>query len=249
MLNVQTFTFNPVQENTYILYNEERLCCIIDPGCYFASEEIELRNFIELHQLTPKYLLNTHCHLDHIFGNRFVHKAFGLSLHLHKLEKQVLDFGPASGQMWQLPFDNYDGELKFIEEGEVIKLGNDELDILFTPGHSPGHVCFYEKAAKFLTNPEVNDIARGNTFRPVEGNGQKSENQFTWSDGKGTTWLAIFNYTDKDTLVDIPFKRIGIDPGKAYSIKDLWSNLQINSHTNLEVHAKDVRFLKIFMKN
>jgi len=155
MLNVQTFTFNPVQENTYILYNEERLCCIIDPGCYFASEEIELRNFIELHQLTPKYLLNTHCHLDHIFGNRFVHKTFGLSLHLHKLEKQVLDFGPASGQMWQLPFDNYDGELIYIDENDKIQLGNDELSILFTPGHSPGHICFYDKAGKFLIGGDV----------------------------------------------------------------------------------------------
>ena len=155
MLNVQSFTFNPVQENTYLLYNEERLCCIIDPGCYFASEEMELRNFIELHQLTPKYLLNTHCHLDHIFGNRFIHKSYGLTLHLHKLEKQVLDFGPASGQMWQLPFDNYDGELKYIDEGDVIKLGEDELEVLFTPGHSPGHVCFYDRASKFLIGGDV----------------------------------------------------------------------------------------------
>ena len=155
MLNVQTFTFNPVQENTYILYNEERLCCIIDPGCYFASEEIELRNFIELHQLTPKYLLNTHCHLDHIFGNRFIQKTYGLKLHLHNLEKQVLDFGPASGQMWQLPFENYDGELIFIDETDKIKLGNDELEILFTPGHSPGHICFYDKASKFLVGGDV----------------------------------------------------------------------------------------------
>ena len=155
MLNVQTFTFNPVQENTYILYNEERLCCIIDPGCYFASEEIELRNFIELHQLTPKYLLNTHCHLDHIFGNRFIHKTFGLDLHLHKLEKQVLDFGPASGQIWQMPFDNYDGELIYIDEDDKIQIGNDELSILFTPGHSPGHICFYDKAGKFLIGGDV----------------------------------------------------------------------------------------------
>jgi hydroxyacylglutathione hydrolase len=155
MLNVQSFTFSPVQENTYVLYNEERLCCIIDPGCYFASEEIELKNFIEHHQLTPKYLLNTHCHLDHIFGNRFIHKTYGLTLHLHPLEKQVLDFGPVSGQMWQLPFDNYDGELKYIDEGDKIKIGNDELEILFTPGHSPGHICFYDKASKFLIGGDV----------------------------------------------------------------------------------------------
>ena len=155
MLNVQSFTFNPVQENTYLLYNEERLCCIIDPGCYFASEEIELRNFIELHQLTSKYLLNTHCHLDHIFGNRFIHKTYGLVLQLHKLEKQVLELGPVSGQMWQLPFDNYDGDLKFIDESDKINLGNDELEILFTPGHSPGHICFYDRASRFLIGGDV----------------------------------------------------------------------------------------------
>lgn len=155
MLNVQSFTFSPVQENTYVLYNEEGLCCIIDPGCYFASEEAQLKSFIDDHQLKPLYLLNTHCHLDHIFGNRFIHKVYGLTLHLHKLEKQVLDFGPVSGQMWQLPFDNYDGELNFIKEGDQIRLGNDVLDTLFTPGHSPGHVCFYDKAAKFLIGGDV----------------------------------------------------------------------------------------------
>jgi glyoxylase-like metal-dependent hydrolase (beta-lactamase superfamily II) len=155
MLYVQSFTFSPVQENTYILYNDERQCCIIDPGCYFASEEAELKSFIEEHGLRPVLLLNTHCHLDHIFGNRFVQKTYGLKLHLHKLEKQVLDYGPISGQMWQLPFDNYDGELIYIDESDVIRLGSEELHILFTPGHSPGHICFYSKPHKFLIGGDV----------------------------------------------------------------------------------------------
>lgn len=150
MLTVHSFTFSPVQENTYILYNEERLCCIIDPGCYFATEEMELKAFIDGHALKPVYLLNTHCHLDHIFGNRFIHKTYGLTLHLHRLEKQVLDFGPVMGQMWSLPFENYDSELIYFEEGDVLTIGKDELEIVFTPGHSPGHVCFYDRAAKFL---------------------------------------------------------------------------------------------------
>lgn len=155
MLSVQPFTFNPVQENTYIVYNDAKECCIIDPGCYFASEEQQLVDFVESNGLTPLFLLNTHCHLDHIFGNRFIHKRYGLTLHLHKLEKQVLDLGPVSGQMWQLPFDNYDGELKYIAEGDTIKLGDEELEILFTPGHSPGHVCFYSKEHKFLIGGDV----------------------------------------------------------------------------------------------
>jgi glyoxylase-like metal-dependent hydrolase (beta-lactamase superfamily II) len=155
MLKVKSFTFSPVQENTYVVYNEENACCIIDPGCYFASEEQELENFITKNNLKPIYLLNTHCHLDHIFGNKFISKKFGLILHLHQLEKQVLEFGPASGMMYQLPFENYDGELKFIKEGEVIKVGEDELKILFTPGHSPGHICFYSEKDQFLIGGDV----------------------------------------------------------------------------------------------
>jgi glyoxylase-like metal-dependent hydrolase (beta-lactamase superfamily II) len=155
MLHIQSFTFNPVQENTYVLYNEKGAACIIDPGCYFSGEEQALKGFLETHNLTPELLLNTHCHLDHIFGNRFIHKTYGLTLHLHPLEKQVLDLGPVSGQLWQLPFDNYDGDLHYINEGEGIQLGDDTLEILLTPGHSPGSVCFYNKEHRFLIGGDV----------------------------------------------------------------------------------------------
>ena len=155
MLHVQSFTFNPVQENTYIVYNETKQCCIIDPGCYFAAEEKALTDFIANNDLKPTFLLNTHCHLDHIFGNRFIHKTYGLELHLHPLEEQVLAFGPASGQRWQLPFDNYDGPLHFIHPGETINLGEEQLHILFTPGHSPGSICFYSRDHKFIIAGDV----------------------------------------------------------------------------------------------
>jgi glyoxylase-like metal-dependent hydrolase (beta-lactamase superfamily II) len=155
MLNIQSFTFNPVQENTYIVYNETRQCCIIDPGCYFATEEKAITDFISENNLTPVLLLNTHCHLDHIFGNRFIHKTYGLTLHLHPLEKPVLEYGPTAGQMWQLPFDNYDGELTFLEDGDVVKLGEEELHVLLTPGHSPGSISFYSKEHKFLISGDV----------------------------------------------------------------------------------------------
>lgn len=155
MLTVQSFTFNPVQENTYVLYNEKGACCIIDPGCYFASEEKALTDFIAQNQLKPALLLNTHCHLDHIFGNQFIHKTYGLRLHLHPLEKAVLDMGPASGERWQLPFTNYDGELIFTDEDSIIKIGDEELQVLFTPGHSPGSISFYSKANGFVIGGDV----------------------------------------------------------------------------------------------
>ena len=155
MLTVERFTFNPVQENTYVVYNEKRECCIIDPGCYFASEEIELADFIEKNSLKPLLLLNTHCHFDHIFGNRFIHKKFKLELHIHPLEEKVLAFGPTSSQMWQLTFDNYDGPLHFLEEGATVKVGEDELKVLFTPGHSPGSISFYSEEDGFVISGDV----------------------------------------------------------------------------------------------
>jgi hydroxyacylglutathione hydrolase len=155
MLSVKAFTFNPVQENTYILYNDQKECCIIDPGCYFKEENAELKNYIENSGLKPVLLLNTHCHLDHIFGNKFVHDTWGLLLHIHQNEKKVLEFGPASGLMYNLPFENYNAELKFIKPGEPIKLETDELEIRFTPGHSPGSVSFYNKPGGFVIGGDV----------------------------------------------------------------------------------------------
>ena len=155
MLTVKAFIFNPVEENTYVLYNEQKQCCIIDPGCYFEKEREGLKMFILEAGLQPLLLLNTHCHLDHVFGNKFVHDDWGLVLHLHEKEKAVLDFAPAAGEMWQMPFENYEGELIYIKEGSILKLGEDELEIRFTPGHSPGHVCFYHEAGDFAISGDV----------------------------------------------------------------------------------------------
>jgi hydroxyacylglutathione hydrolase len=155
MLNVKAFTFNPVQENTYVLYNEENMCCIIDPGCYFPQEREELKDFIDDNGLKPVLLLNTHCHLDHVFGNKWVAETWGLPLHIHEKEKPVLDFAPQAGLMWQMPFENYEGELLFLKESNSIKIGKYELEILFTPGHSPGSVCFYSKANGFVIGGDV----------------------------------------------------------------------------------------------
>jgi len=155
MLTVRSFTFNPVEENTYVLYNENNRCCIIDPGCYFPEERDELKTAIEKAQLEPVLLLNTHCHLDHVFGNKFIHDTWKLPLHLHEKEKPMLDLAPASGEMWQLPFDSYKGPLVYLIPGEKIKIDGDELEILFTPGHSPGHVCFYNAVSGFIIGGDV----------------------------------------------------------------------------------------------
>ena len=155
MLSVTSFSFSPIHENTYLLYNEEKECCIIDPGCYFPAENLELKSAIEKTGLKPVLLLNTHCHLDHVFGNKFVHDTWGLTLHIHPLEKPLLDYAPISGKQWQLPFEGYEGPLVYLNAGDIIHIGKEELQVLFTPGHSPGSISFYYKAGGFIIGGDV----------------------------------------------------------------------------------------------
>src|SRR5882762_5127642 len=150
MLTVKSFEFNPVQENTYVLFTQKDACCIIDPGCYFPGERAALQEFVEQQGLSPALLLNTHCHLDHVFGNKFVYETWDLPLHLHEKEKPVLEDAPAWGLDWELPFENYHGPLVLLEPGEKILLEDDELTILFLPGHSPGSVGFYCAGQGFI---------------------------------------------------------------------------------------------------
>lgn len=155
MLQIQSFIFSPIQENTYILYNELKECIIIYPGSYFDEEKDAMKTFIEQKQLVPKMLLNTHSHLDHVFGNKFIAETYGLKLQLHEKEKAVLEFAPVSGLKYNMPFDNYTGELIFLKEGDKIILGTDELEIFETPGHSPGHIIFYCRKQNFVISGDV----------------------------------------------------------------------------------------------
>jgi hydroxyacylglutathione hydrolase len=163
MFQIKVLTFNPVQENTYVLYNEQNECIIIDPGCYFDKEKEELKSFIGKNQLVPKILLNTHCHLDHVFGNKYIAEEYKLTLRVHKNEEQLLEMAPASGLMFNLPFDNYNGALVFLKEGDVVSLFNDKLKVIEAPGHSPGSICFYCEKQKFIIGGDVlfqNSIGR-----------------------------------------------------------------------------------------
>jgi hydroxyacylglutathione hydrolase len=163
MFQIKVLTFNPVQENTYVLYNEHSECIIIDPGCYFEEEKEELKSFIVQKQLQPKMLLNTHCHLDHVFGNKYIAEEYKLTLQIHKNEEQLLEMAPASGLMFNLPFDNYKGELVFLKEGDVVSLLNDKLKVIDAPGHSPGSICFYCEKQNFIIGGDVlfqNSIGR-----------------------------------------------------------------------------------------
>jgi hydroxyacylglutathione hydrolase len=155
MLHIKQFTFSPIQENTYLLWNDNNDAVIIDPGCYDSYEEEELKSFIDSNSLQPSLLLNTHCHLDHVFGEKYVAETWSLVPHIHPKEQQMMRLAEASGVMYNLPFKSYSGSFNFLQEGDIIKLGNDELKVLFAPGHSPGHVCFYSESQGFVIGGDV----------------------------------------------------------------------------------------------
>jgi hydroxyacylglutathione hydrolase len=155
MLKIKSFVFSPIQENTYLLYDGFNNCAIIDPGCYFDAEKEQLTQFIKQSGLQAKMLLNTHCHLDHIFGNKYIAETYQLKPQIHANEKVVLEYATTSGLMYNLPFDNYTGEFVFLKGGDKILLGEDELEVIEAPGHSPGHICFYCKAQNFLIGGDV----------------------------------------------------------------------------------------------
>lgn len=155
MYNLNVFTFSPIRENTYVVYNEAGDTAIIDPGCYGRQEEQHLEDFIVSRRLNPILLLNTHCHLDHVFGNKFVAERWNLKPHIHPAEKQVLDYAPVAGLMWNLPFDNYSGELVYLEQNDIIGLDGVMFNVLETPGHSPGSICFHAFELGFVIGGDV----------------------------------------------------------------------------------------------
>src|SRR4030095_2765768 len=100
MINVHYFVFNDFMENTYVLWDETNECVIIDPGCYYANERDDLQKFIEGKGLKPVLLLNTHCHIDHVLGNKWVKETFGIDLSIHPKEIVVLNTAESIGKMY-----------------------------------------------------------------------------------------------------------------------------------------------------
>lgn len=155
MISIHSFTFNPFSENSYILSDETRECVIIDPGCHNNSEEEELTEFIEENGLKPVKLLNTHCHVDHVFGNLFVAEKWKLGLEMHELDVPVLNSFAKVCKMYGFNGGPQPAPAHFFNEGDTVSFGKSSLKILFTPGHSPGSVCFYNEDQKFVIGGDV----------------------------------------------------------------------------------------------
>lgn len=155
MMTIKTFVFNPLQENTVVLYDETGECIIVDPGCYESYEKEELVTFIKQNNLTPKMILNTHCHIDHVVGNQFVKEYFDIKLFVP--EKDAPQIKAATTYAPMYGFHKFEESFPdgFIQENEVIEFGNSSLEVLQVPGHSPGHVAFYNAKEGVCINGDV----------------------------------------------------------------------------------------------
>jgi len=155
MISVAKFTFNPYQENTYVLYDETKECIIIDPGMYEQAEKDNMEDFIKNNNLKPVKLLNTHCHIDHVLGNKFIAEKYGLALEAHEKEVEVLAPVVQYGLAMGIHAEPSPSIAKFLTEQDTIQFGKSELTILFAPGHSPGSICFYSAADNLLIGGDV----------------------------------------------------------------------------------------------
>jgi len=155
MIQIQTFAFNPFSENTYVVFDQTGEGVIIDPGCYETEEKTTLAKFIEDEGIKIKYLLNTHCHIDHVLGNDFVKEKYKIPFLIHPKEEPVLKsvkaYAPSYG------FAQYHEALpdQFINEGDKILFGNIVFQVVFLPGHAPGHIGFYDSDSKSLFSGDV----------------------------------------------------------------------------------------------
>lgn len=151
MIKIHSFTCNPFQENTYILTNQFHEAIIIDPGMYGENENHFIFSFIEKNELKPVKILNTHAHIDHILGVDAVKTKYNIPFLLHEKEKEVLKSGPNSAMLYGLKFKISPQVDKYLDETvKSINFGADEIQLLFTPGHSPGSLSFYIPSIKSL---------------------------------------------------------------------------------------------------
>jgi hydroxyacylglutathione hydrolase len=150
MLQVKSFVFSPLYENTYVLYDETQEAVVVDPGCLTQSEKEELKTFIDEQKLLVKAVLLTHAHLDHVFGVAYVKRIFGVKAHMHRLEIPILAEVENRCKQWGIAGYEPTEADSFFGEGDTFSFGNTILDIIHVPGHAPGHVAFIAKKSNII---------------------------------------------------------------------------------------------------
>lgn len=156
MIQIKKFTFNLFSENTFVLWDDEsKDCAIVDPGCSDSSEEKELEEFIVENNLTVKYLINTHCHIDHILGCEFVKNKFNPIYLAPELDIPLIQNASQQASFVGMDFSISLLPSEYLSEDKKLQLGKSELIFIFTPGHTPGEYCIYIPDVKYCITGDV----------------------------------------------------------------------------------------------
>lgn len=155
MLKIKKFTVNPLRENTFLVYDEIKECIIIDAGFYYGEEQDEVDSFIEKNGLTLVKLVNTHCHFDHLMGVEYLRHKYNVKFEAHRKEAFLAEMAVEQAANFGFEMSQVKTIDKFIPDEGIIKFGNSELQIIYVPGHSPGHVVFYSETDKILIGGDV----------------------------------------------------------------------------------------------
>jgi len=163
-MTIKTFTFNPIQENTYVVHDETGEAIIIDAGCFSENEKQLLKSYIDDNGLKLKRVINTHLHFDHQFGNKFLFDTYGILPEAHREDEFLLKGVVAKAMIYGFPILEDAQPLgDYIEEHQEIKFGNTCLRSIHVPGHCPGHLVFYAEKEKVLFAGDV--LFRGSIGR------------------------------------------------------------------------------------
>lgn len=170
---IQRFTFNEIEVNTYVLFDESKECVIIDAGCNNEREKATLSKFITDNELKFVGLYNTHGHFDHIMGNAYVKATYHVSPQMHRKDLHLVEIAESYVGKFGLRMDTPPVPTTFLEDNQVVRFGNSELKVIHTPGHSSGGVCFYCEKEKYLVAGDT--LFNGSIGRTDLGDGDLDE--------------------------------------------------------------------------
>lgn len=163
MISIKKFTFNPFQENTYVVFNDKKNCIVIDPGCYEQQEFDLIDQFIQDKNLTIKDIIITHSHIDHVLGGHFFYNKYKkLPIH-HEIDFETLKSIPSYAHVYGFNFTEFESSDKYLNHNEIYNLDDDQFEIKFTPGHAPGHISLINHKEKVIFSGDVifqNSIGR-----------------------------------------------------------------------------------------
>ena len=146
MLTIKKLIFNPFGENTYIVWDKSKEAAIIDPGMMSDYENSAVLKFVTDNQLNLRHLINTHAHIDHIAGNGFVKRTFGLESECNKADEYLAKHVCEQAQMFGLRYNGNPLSIDIhLNDNDTIKIGDESLSVIYVPGHTKGHIALYSQ--------------------------------------------------------------------------------------------------------